>query len=88
MMRKLGTTSLTAVIAAALVILYLELGPPAGPPRESPSTLPTLSAAPRVEGLSEGEQVIIRIYREVSPAVVHITSTAVGYDFFFNQVPQ
>jgi len=88
MMRKLGTTSLTAVIAAALVIFYLELGPPAGPPRESVSTLPALSAAPRVEGLSEAEQVIIRIYREVSPAVVHVTSIAQGYDFFFNQVPQ
>src|SRR3990170_3844227 len=69
MMRKLGTTSLTAVIAAALVIFYLELGPPAGPPRESVSTLPALSAAPRVEGLSEAEQVIIRIYREESPEV-------------------
>jgi len=88
MMRKLGTISVTAVITAAMVILYLELSPPAGPPREAPSPLPAVSAAPRVEALSEAEQVIIRIYREMSPAVVHITSTAVGYDFFFNQIPQ
>ena len=88
MMRKLGTISVTAVIAAVMVILYLELSPPAGSPREAPSPLPAVSAAPRVEALSEAEQVIIRIYREVSPAVVHITSTAVAYDFFFNQVPQ
>jgi putative serine protease PepD len=88
MMRKLGTISVTAVITAAIVILYLEFNPPAGPSREAPSPLPAASAAPRVEALSEAEQVIIRIYREASAAVVHITSTAVGYDFFFNQIPQ
>jgi putative serine protease PepD len=88
MMRKLGTISVTAMITAALVIVYLELGPPTHRPREEPPALPAVSAAPRVEALSDAEQVIIRIYREVSPAVVHITSTAVAYDFFFNQVPQ
>src|SRR3989304_1016931 len=88
MMRNLGTISLTGVIAAVLVIVYLELGPRAGPPRELLPALPALSAAPRVEGLNDAEQVVIRVYREVGPAVVHITSTAVAYDFFFNQVPQ
>jgi putative serine protease PepD len=88
MMRKLGTISVTAVITAALVIVYLELGPPAYRPVEEPPALPAASAAPRVEALSDAEKVVIRIYREVSPAVVHITSTALAYDFFFNQVPQ
>jgi len=88
MMRKLGTISLTGVIAALLVILYLELRPPAGPAREAAPPLPAVWAAPRVEGLNDAEQVVIRVYREVGPAVVHITSTAVAYDFFFNQVPQ
>jgi len=88
MMRKLGTISLTGVIAALLVIVYLELQPPADPAREAAPPLPAVWAAPRVEGLNDAEQVVIRVYREVGPAVVHITSTAVAYDFFFNQVPQ
>ena len=88
MMRKLGTISLTGVIAALLVIVYLELRPPADPAREAAPPLPAVWAAPRVEGLNDAEQVVIRVYREVGPAVVHITSTAVAYDFFFNQVPQ
>jgi len=87
-MRKLGTISLTGVIAALLVIVYLELQPPADPAREAAPPLPAVWAAPRVEGLNDAEQVVIRVYREVGPAVVHITSTAVAYDFFFNQVPQ
>ena len=88
MMRKLGTISLTGVIAALLVIVYLELQPPADPAREAAPPLPAVWAAPRVEGLNDAEQVVIRVYREVGPAVVHITSAAVAYDFFFNQIPQ
>ena len=87
-MRKLGTISLTGVIAALLVIVYLELQPPADPAREAAPPLPAVWAAPRVEGLNDAEQVVIRVYREVGPAVVHITSAAVAYDFFFNQIPQ
>jgi S1-C subfamily serine protease len=88
MMRKLGTIGATTAITATLVIVYLELGPPAYRPHAESPALPAVSAAPRAETVSEAEQIVIRVYREVSPAVVHITSTALAYDFFFNEVPQ
>ena len=87
-MRRFVTISLSAVIAAVLVIVYLELSPLGRRPREAPPSLPLVLASAPVEGLSRAEQDIIRIYREVSPAVVNITSTALVYDFLFNVVPQ
>ena len=87
MIRKVGSVSLTALLTAVLVILYLDLGPPARL-RDTGPVLPTLEAAVPAKGLSEAEQVVIRTYREVSPAVVHVTSIAEGVDFFLNPVPQ
>ena len=43
---------------------------------------------PEVQGLSPEEQIVIAVYKRASPGVVHITSTALAYDFFFNPVPQ
>ncbi|MEE8282782.1 MAG: trypsin-like peptidase domain-containing protein [candidate division NC10 bacterium] len=88
MMRRFVTISLSAVIAAVLVIVYLELSPLGRRPREAPPSHPLVLASAPVEGLSRAEQDIIRIYREVSPAVVNITSTALVYDFLFNVIPQ
>ncbi len=88
MVRKLGTVSLTAVIAAVLTVVSCELSPALRQSCEAAPVAPVVSISTPVEGLSEAEQVIIRIYREVSPAVVHITSTAVRYDVFFNLVPE
>lgn len=85
MMRKFGTAALSAVIATGWVIISLGVAPPA---RQTYEALATAWAAAPVERLSETEQGIIRIYREASPSVVHITSMALGYDFFFNVVPQ
>lgn len=39
-------------------------------------------------GLSPEEQIVISVYKHASPGVVHITSTALSYDVFFNAVPQ
>lgn len=39
-------------------------------------------------GLSPEEQIVISVYKYASPGVVHITSTALAYDVFFNPVPQ
>lgn len=38
--------------------------------------------------LSPEEQIVISVYKHASPGVVHITSTAMAYDVFFNPVPQ
>ncbi len=45
-------------------------------------------ASPEGQGLSPEEQLVISVYKRASPGVVHITSTAIAYDFFFNPVPQ
>lgn len=39
-------------------------------------------------GLSPEEQIVISVYKQAGPGVVHITSTALAYDVFFNPVPQ
>jgi S1-C subfamily serine protease len=44
--------------------------------------------AQEIQGLSPEEQIVISVYRQAGPAVVHLTSTALAYDFFFNPVPQ
>lgn len=87
MMRKPGTTSMTAMIAAMLVVLFLDLHP-SRQSHEASSVLRAVWAAPPVGELTTPEEVIIRVYQEVSSAVVNITSTALVYDFFFNVVPQ
>ena len=39
-------------------------------------------------GLSPEEQIVINVYRQASPGVVHIISTTLSFDFFFNVIPQ
>jgi S1-C subfamily serine protease len=53
--------------------------------------LPAALAAPAGaadSGLSPEEQIVINVYRQASPGVVHIISTTLSFDFFFNVVPQ
>jgi S1-C subfamily serine protease len=40
------------------------------------------------QALTPEEQIVISVVKRASPGVVHITSTAIAYDFFFNPVPQ
>lgn len=42
----------------------------------------------QVCALSTDEEMNIRIYDDVSPSVVNITTTTVSYDFFFNPIPE
>lgn len=93
-MKKLAksvlTLTLSALMAALLVISYLELYPSSPPYKEEkglevsasppPVTIPVKVSAP--------EEVVIAVYSQVSPAVVNISSIAMAYDFFFNVVPQ
>ncbi len=43
---------------------------------------------PESQALTPEEQIVISVVKRASPGVVHITSTAIAYDFFFNPVPQ
>lgn len=88
MPRRPGAISISVVIAAVLGTVLLDFTPSSRQPRTPLPVLPAVWAATPVGELTAAEEVIIRVYREVSPAVVNITSTAVVYDFFFNVVPQ
>lgn len=88
MPRRRGAISISVVIAAVLGTVLLDFTPSSRQPRTPLPVLPAVWAATPVGELTAAEEVIIRVYREVSPAVVNITSTAVVYDFFFNVVPQ
>lgn len=88
MLRRPGAIGISVVIAAVLGTVLLDLTPSSRQPRTPPPAFTGAWAATPVGELTAAEEVIIRVYREVSPAVVNITSTAVVYDFFFNVVPQ
>ncbi len=59
-----------------LVLLLAGLAVPAEPPARGAG------------GLTSEEEVVIGVYRAVSPGVVHITSTVLSQDFFFRIVPE
>ncbi len=88
MRRKPGVIRMTPLISAALIIVFLGVHPSGRQPSEALSVLPAVWAATPERELTAAEEVIIRVYQEVGPAVVNITSTAMVYDFFFNVVPQ
>jgi S1-C subfamily serine protease len=86
--RTFRIIGLSAMIGAVLGIHTVEINPPGHQARDAIlPLLPVVWAAP-LGGLSQAEQDIIRIYQEVSMAVVNITSTAVGFDSFFNPIPE
>jgi len=88
MMREPGAISISVMIAGVLGMVLSDSMPSLRSCRTPLPVLPAVWAATAVEELTAAEEVIIRVYREVSPAVVNITSTAVVYDFFFNVIPQ
>jgi S1-C subfamily serine protease len=104
MLRFLSGVVLSGLLAAGLVLTVLYAAPPAalrddrGAPPGARATAPAL-AAPRdavalpapapADVLAPFDEAIARIYDEVGPSVVNITTTANAYDFFrFAVVPQ
>jgi putative serine protease PepD len=51
-------------------------------------SLPAGGPARAASGLTPEEEIVIGIYRAVSPGVVHITSTVLSQDFLFRIVPE
>ena len=88
MWKRLGTLLLVGVVAGLTVVATLRVLGPAAP--ESPGA-PVRAEAPALLSpgdLTPEERIVIGVYKQVSPAVVHIASIALAYDFFFNPVPQ
>ncbi|MEK7338564.1 MAG: trypsin-like peptidase domain-containing protein, partial [candidate division NC10 bacterium] len=88
MWKRLGTLLLVGVVAGLTVVATLRVLGPAAP--ESPGA-PVRAEAPALLSpgdLTPEERIVIGVYKQVSPAVVHIASIALAYDFFFNVVPQ
>jgi putative serine protease PepD len=88
MWKRLGTLLLVGVVAGLTVVATLRVLGPAAP--ESPGA-PVRAEAPALLSpgdLTPEERIVIGVYKQVSPAVVHIASIALAYEFFFNPVPQ
>ncbi|MEK7853992.1 MAG: hypothetical protein AAB272_03500, partial [candidate division NC10 bacterium] len=88
MWKRLGTLLLVGVVAGLTVVAALRALPP-GAPEPPGATVRAEGPAPLgpVDPTPE-ERIVIGVYKRVSPAVVHIASIALAYDFFFNVVPQ
>ncbi len=88
MWRRLGTLLLVGVVAGLTVVAALWVLMPGAP--EPPSApVQAQAPAPVAPGdLTPEERIVIGVYKRVSPAVVHIASVALAYDFFFNVIPQ
>ena len=91
MWRRLGTILLVGIVAGLTVVAAFRLLPP-GPvgPAVPPgaTVLAEGPSSPDLADLAPEERLLIGVYKKVSPAVVHIASRALAYDFFFNPVPQ
>jgi S1-C subfamily serine protease len=103
-LRFLAGVGLSGLLAAGLVLAVLYLAPPASLRRDSPSPPEARATAPALASPSDAvalpppapaavlaplDDAIARIYAEVGPSVVNITTTAYAYDFFrFAVVPQ
>ena len=97
-----SASSPAALLSAAIVLGVLAVAPPgafrgllAASPPSAPLPLPAAEAArplPRgapAELLGPFDEAVSRLYEDVGPAVVNITTTAYAYDLFrFAVVPQ
>ncbi|MBN1249027.1 MAG: trypsin-like peptidase domain-containing protein [Anaerolineae bacterium] len=92
------TRTRTIVIIALLVILSLScLSVPTvtrqveitvAPPTVVPTPVPPVVVAPPAGALADLQSQVEAVYAVTGDAVVNIAVTTIGYDFFFNPVPQ
>src|SRR5437867_8147221 len=82
---------LSSIITAAMVYVLLEWRPLrsefARPPDVSWASSPVSATAPPAGNLSDEEKNNIDVYQRYGGGVVNITTTTLGYDFFFRPVP-
>ena len=72
----------------ALAPWVAALHPGASPVTVDPSTAYDVSVASAAPAYDEEEQQNIAVYKRALPSVVNITSTAVGWNFFYGAYPQ
>ncbi len=53
-----------------------------------PPPMPLSAPAPKYEALEASEAVVMRVYQQVSPAVVNIVATSLSINFWMQIVPQ
>ncbi len=82
---------LSSIITAAMVYVLLEWRPLRSefsrPPGVSWASSPVSATAPPAGNLSDEEKNNIDIYQRYGGGVVNITTTTLGYDFFYRPVP-
>jgi S1-C subfamily serine protease len=82
--RKWSLIITVAVIFGLGLVIGLWLNQTSTPP----SAPVTPSPAPKYEALESGEAVVMRVYQELSPAVVNIAATSLAMNFWMQIVPQ
>ena len=90
-MRSIRPILFALLIAGAFYYFTTYRRAPASPESTSWVTRPTqveISEAAGPQNLDPEEQENIAVYKKALPAVVNITSTTVGFDFFYGLVPQ
>lgn len=79
---------LIAIVLAAAVYYVVSLRPGALPHSWRPAGTLELTEAAAQQSFDPEEQININVYKKALPSVVNITSTAVGFDFFYGVVPE
>jgi len=81
---------ITVFLTSALTFVLLRWDLVLREPGPSPEPSPALAEASpaRQPSLSSEEEVNIRVYNQVSPGVVNITTTVVEYDFFLQPIAE
>lgn len=80
---SVAVTMLLIFVTGVLLGLWLKYSP-TQPPVPPPVPVPP----PKYEALEAGEAVVMRVYQELSPAVVNIVATSLSLNFWMQVVPQ
>jgi S1-C subfamily serine protease len=84
------TIALLALLSFGCISVPATIAPPTptAVPEVAPTPVPPVVVAPPEGALADLQSHVEAVYAATSDAVVNIAVTTVGYDFFFNPVPQ
>ena len=86
MKHRVRLVVLAALLSSSVTMLALRWELVPGFSQKETSLPPALAASAGQPVLSSDEEINTRVYEQVSPGVVNITPTVVGYDFWFQPV--